>query len=925
MVRDVEILISRRIENGAPIRQDRSNLNDVFGFWVDFFRQAASYDNADMVNALLLEPLTEGSQHLEMVYQPCHLIVHPERGVLDLRTVCSSEGSILDSTASPLPNIPTEWSFSGEMVHKAIVSQSNPTSLYLFVEASHFQLYLPSVNICTAFYTSISALRTDLGSTSFEEADFECDQVEFDVDLRDQKRIKLGEGAFGCVYQGTHRTNNLKVAIKEVIVRRPEDLQLLMEEIKMHRGWKDDHIVQCYGCNLDKERNVFRVYMEQVPGGSLASMLPVPEKIWAQYTEQILKGLVYLHKRKVVHCDIKCSNVLVNMYRGTLLLSDFGTSRRLSGLNDIGGETLGTYRFMAPEVFYSQRGYGLPADIWSLGCTLVEMITGEVPFNKHVAVSAMYMMVTEKIHPKIPENVPDACKAFLLKCFQHEQSMRPTAEQLLKDDFITWRYRSSRNKAHKHLPPQMRMPVSNVAPEDSMALGVRGRSTSVPDFVEPDLLQTTFDVTDVHANFIHQATNVLRPETEKPDIEKIKKDVLGAFYPVLRDQQDAICSEWQKALCEKAQLRPSNNVREPISNILITKLFLFLSPLVMLELPTVSKGSDMYLYMEQLSMDELQAVKQAIMLYDTVISKYLRSNEFADIKIHSIFIILSRIGCVQKAAAVALTSVMTHKAKCPAALRRAHTDARPEGVDIPELADAAQPQSQPQQPSPHMQQPGRHPKFGSAGRSISLVEKHPLTGDFRPGHCQSGAVPVTSMPPIVATPTSSNGSTPTGFNRSMTTPARALVQKERPPLQRLSATTVAAVEAKTQKVNAVATDTVAAADACVRAAESASPLSCELDRSHSSPTKLHSPVSTPATRLPTAPPSLPSAILGKQVQPALTEATEVQSTLRGAMADATAGFIDHPAQDVFFERLGSMLAAHLSEISRLVTRTGQSG
>ncbi|XP_006748054.1 mitogen-activated protein kinase kinase kinase 5 [Leptonychotes weddellii] len=158
--------------------------------------------------------------------------------------------------------------------------------------------------------------------------------------------------------------------------------QPLHEEIALHKHLKHKNIVQYLGSF--SENGFIKIFMEQVPG---------------EYKK----------------------NRVVDLNTGSVFES-----------------SPGTLQYMAPEIIdKGPRGYGKAADIWSLGCTIIEMATGKPPFYElGEPQAAMFKVGMFKVHPEIPESMSAEAKAFILKCFEPDPDKRACANDLLVDEFL---------------------------------------------------------------------------------------------------------------------------------------------------------------------------------------------------------------------------------------------------------------------------------------------------------------------------------------------------------------------------------------------------------------------------------------------------------------------------------------------------------
>jgi len=256
----------------------------------------------------------------------------------------------------------------------------------------------------------------------------------------------IGSGSLGSVFQALDQRTGMILAIKEVLIDEKIESdnkfkEALENEINIYKDLKHDHIVAYLGHDYIN-MHLF-IYLEYMPGGSMKQVLckfgPLDESLMAVYARDILDGLRYLHTREtpVLHRDVKGANILVDL-DCRVKLSDFGCSKRTT--DTMAHSMKGSLPWMAPEVIMND-GYGRKADIWSFGCVVVEMATAKAPwgaFDNNM--QAMRKIGMSKETPPIPEELSVPCQNFICRCVQRDKQLRPTAADLLDDDFVREAY-----------------------------------------------------------------------------------------------------------------------------------------------------------------------------------------------------------------------------------------------------------------------------------------------------------------------------------------------------------------------------------------------------------------------------------------------------------------------------------------------------
>lgn len=248
----------------------------------------------------------------------------------------------------------------------------------------------------------------------------------------------LGKGAFGSVYKAFNWGTGEAVAIKQIkLTDLPKsELRMIESEIDLLKNLFHDNIVKYIGAV--KTTECLNIILEYCENGSLHSICreygKFPENLVGVYMTQVLQGLQYLHDQGVIHRDIKGANILTTK-DGTVKLADFGVSTStLAGGQDKEAQVVGTPYWMAPEII-QLSGASSASDIWSVGCTVIELLQGRPPYHNLAAMPALFAIVNDD-HPPLPEGISAAARDFLMQCFQKDPNLRVSARKLLRHAWI---------------------------------------------------------------------------------------------------------------------------------------------------------------------------------------------------------------------------------------------------------------------------------------------------------------------------------------------------------------------------------------------------------------------------------------------------------------------------------------------------------
>src|SRR6476646_3912931 len=250
----------------------------------------------------------------------------------------------------------------------------------------------------------------------------------------------LGSGGFGTVYLAEDTWIDKKVALK-VPHKQGVDFGELLREPRLLATLNHANIVTIL--TAEKQENVFFIVMEFVPGETLETIIArdgaLDLPVALDYTCQICNAVDHAHRQGVLHRDLRPSNVLV-ADRGLVKVADFGTSRFLE-IAAHGTTIIGSPPYMAPEQFQGKAVFA--SDVYSLGVTIYQMLTGVLPYDTPSTADLDRLMRGELTtgprskNPKVPKTIND----IVMKAMAPEIHARYQRAGELLDDLLAARGR----------------------------------------------------------------------------------------------------------------------------------------------------------------------------------------------------------------------------------------------------------------------------------------------------------------------------------------------------------------------------------------------------------------------------------------------------------------------------------------------------
>lgn len=388
----IDMIEKSGIDGKKLLKCDHNNINYILGF-NDKNEIGSILRNLELLKNLKMEKYEKNNNEIEE-----NANSEEEDDNLELVDVTPTEKTI----ANTAPNEP-------EIKKETNIEEEHPKENILKELTKETKIFYSSINVNGLNYF-----------------------INFDEISNEQ--IKVGQGGFGEVFLGEWQGK--KVAIKKLTFKKVyqgDNLSKFINEINITSSLRHPNIVLYMGASIDKDN--YYMITEYLPKGSLFDLIHTQkfkfdDKTKIKIAFDIAVAIKYLHSRNVVHCDLKSSNVLLDD-NFNIKLGDFGLSRFLNSGKEPTHGRIGTPHWMAPEILKGGT-YQFPADIFSYGMILWELITYKIPYHNIDPMKIVDLITKEKKIVKVPDEGNPVLRRIAQRCIQYEPRDRPSLDVVLE-------------------------------------------------------------------------------------------------------------------------------------------------------------------------------------------------------------------------------------------------------------------------------------------------------------------------------------------------------------------------------------------------------------------------------------------------------------------------------------------------------------